>query len=56
MFWFVPKTLVSEEKLLPGSENELRAAVHTLHDPIPVLHSRTPLLEQGPTRYKLRSG
>src|SRR5208337_1527101 len=55
-FWFVLKTLISEENLFPGSENELRPAVHSLQDPIPVLHSRTPLLEQGPTRYRLRSG
>jgi hypothetical protein len=48
-FWFVLKSLVGEEKLLPRSENELRSAVHTLQDPIPVLHSCAPLPEQDPT-------
>jgi hypothetical protein len=48
-FWLVLKSLVGEEKLLPCCENELRSAVHTLQDPVPVLHSRTPLPEQGPT-------
>ena len=55
-FWLVLEPLVGEEKLLPGSENELRSAVHTLQDPIPVVHSRTPPIEQGPTRYELHSG
>jgi len=55
-FWFVLKSLVGEEKLLPRCENELRSAVHTLQDPIPVLHNRTPLPEQGPTPDELRSG
>jgi len=49
-FWFVLESLVGIEELFPGSENELRSAVHTLQDPIPVLHSRTPLFEQGPRR------
>jgi len=53
---FIPESLVGEEKLLTGSENEIRAAVRTFHDPIPVLHSSTPVVEQGPTRYKLLSG
>ena len=41
-FGFVLEPLVGEEKLLPGGEYELRSAVHTLQDPIPVLHKRTP--------------
>ena len=49
-FWLVLESLVGVEELFPGSENELRPAVHTLQDPIPVLHSRTPLFEQGPHR------
>ncbi len=45
------EALVCEEELLPGSENEIRTAVHTLQNPVPVLHRRTPPLEQGPTHY-----
>ena len=48
-FGFVSESLVREKKLLPRSENELRSTVATLQDPIPVLHSHTPLREQGPT-------
>ena len=49
-FWLILETLVSVEELLPSSEDKLRPAVHTLQDPVPVLHRCTPLLEQGPTR------
>ena len=44
------ETLVGVKELLPGSEDELRPAVHTLQDPVPVLHRCAPPLEQGPTR------
>jgi hypothetical protein len=48
-FGFVLKALIGEEELLAGGEYELRTAVHALPDPIPVLHSSTPPLEQGPS-------
>jgi len=44
------EALVGVKELLPGSEDKLRPAVHTLQDPVPVLHRRTPPPEQGPTR------
>jgi len=47
---FILEALVGVEELLPGCEDKLRPAVHTLQDPVPVLHRRTPPLEQGPTR------
>jgi len=49
-FGFVLEPLVGIEELLPGGENELRTAVHTLESPVPVLHRCTPQIEQGPTR------
>jgi len=52
--WFVLESLVGIEKLFPGSENELRSAVHTLQDSIPVLHRRTPSFEQGPHQRSAR--
>jgi hypothetical protein len=55
-FWFVLEPLVGVEELLTGGENELRTAVHTLQSPVPVLHRCTPQIEQGPTRFRNRSG
>ena len=46
------EALIRVKELLPGSEDELRPAVHTLQDPVPVLHRYTPPPEQGPTRSK----
>ena len=47
---FILEALVRVEELFPGCEDKLRRAVHTLQDPVPVLHRCTPPLEQGPTR------
>ena len=47
---FILEALICVEELLASSEDKLRRAVHTLQDPVPVLHRRTPPLEQGPTR------
>jgi len=53
---FVLEALVGVEELLPRGEDKLRPAVHTLQDPVPVLHRCTPPLEQGPTRNDLQKG
>ena len=53
---FILEALVCVEELLPSSEDKLRPAVHTLQDPVPVLHRRTPPLELGPARQEQRKG
>ena len=55
-FWFVLKSPVGKEELLAGSENKFRSAIDTLQHPVPVLHTPAPLIEQSPTRDKLRCG
>jgi hypothetical protein len=53
---FILETLVGKKQLFPCSENEVRAAINTLEDPIPVFHDSLPLLEQGLTRINMPTG
>ena len=47
-FGFVLEALIGVEELFPCSENELCPAIHTLENPIPVLHRCTPRSNRAP--------
>jgi hypothetical protein len=52
-FRLVLEPLIREEKLFACRENELRSAIGTLEDPIPVFHDLPPWMTSSPPDAKL---